>query len=250
MDWINLSTEGDPTRFGARGGGVVAPEGVRDDLRTGFSSIDRGRWRPGHAEPTTTRDAEPKTCASARHGLAESATLIASHPPGRRLDDARRTGETSAGDQGSISGRSTAERVKGEDRGGGDQSASGDLTERTRDQEGNTRRVQSIDRILLFILGRKGFRWQDGKGGHRCADASRELGREWAEIAREAIGPGRDGNELLRPDRRNQHRRQQRQRGCEPERGDKAFPVGHSPSLLERGDSRLARRRPARRPAR
>jgi hypothetical protein len=68
--------------------GEVAPEGVRDHLPTRSSSIDRGRRRPGHAEPTTTRDVEPKTWASARHGLAESATSIARHPPGRGLDDA------------------------------------------------------------------------------------------------------------------------------------------------------------------
>ena len=69
-------------------GGEVAPEDARDDLPTRSSSIDRGRRRPGHAEPTTTRDVEPKTWALARHGLAESATSIARHPPGRGLDDA------------------------------------------------------------------------------------------------------------------------------------------------------------------
>ena len=87
MDWRDSSTDGDPTRFDARGG-EVAPEGARDDLPTRSSSIDRGRRRPGHAEPTTTRDVEPKTWALARHGLAESATSIARHPPGRGLDDA------------------------------------------------------------------------------------------------------------------------------------------------------------------
>jgi hypothetical protein len=69
-------------------GGEVAPGGVRDDLPTRLSSIDRGRRRPGHAEPTTTRDVEPKTWALARHGLSESATSIARHPPGRGLVDA------------------------------------------------------------------------------------------------------------------------------------------------------------------
>ncbi len=81
VDWRDSSTGGDPTRFDARGG-EVAPEGVRDDLPTKSSSIDRD------AAPTTTRDVEPKTWALARHGLAESATSIARHPPGRGLDDA------------------------------------------------------------------------------------------------------------------------------------------------------------------
>jgi hypothetical protein len=77
-----------PEGGGGVRGGEVASEGVRDDLQTKSSSIDRGRRRPGHAEPTTTRDVEPKTWALARHGLAESATSIARRPPGRGLDDA------------------------------------------------------------------------------------------------------------------------------------------------------------------
>ena len=75
VDWRDSSNDGDPTRFDARGG-EVASEGVRDDLPTRSSSIDRGRRRPGHAETTTTRDVEPKTghwrgtvCQSRRHRL-------------------------------------------------------------------------------------------------------------------------------------------------------------------------------------
>ncbi len=111
----------------------MASEDAQDDLPTRSSSIDRRRRRPGYAEPTTTKDVEPKTWALARHGLTESATSIARHPPGRTLDDAKRTGDTSAGNQGSISGRSTAEGVEGEGRAGGDQLAIEDLAEGTRD---------------------------------------------------------------------------------------------------------------------
>src|SRR5271156_4724515 len=78
VDWRDSNTEGDPLGSTPEGG-EVAPEGVRDDLPTRSSSIDRGRRRPGHAEPTTTRDVEPRTWALARHGLTESATSIAGH---------------------------------------------------------------------------------------------------------------------------------------------------------------------------
>jgi hypothetical protein len=65
----------------------------------------------------------------------------------------------------------------GEDGAGGDRLAIGDLAEATRDQEGNSRLVQSIGPILLFILGRKGIHLQDDVGGHRCAEAGRRLAR-------------------------------------------------------------------------
>src|SRR5262249_48352160 len=101
-------------------GGEVASEGVRDEFPSRSSSIGRGHRRPGHAEPTTTRNVEPKTWALARHSLVELATLLQAIPQAR----AWTTREGPAIHQpviGSISGRSTAERVEGEDRAGGDQ---------------------------------------------------------------------------------------------------------------------------------
>lgn len=79
--------EGERTWFDASGG-EVAPAGVRDDSSGGSPGIDRRYRPPGPAEPTTTRDVEPRNWVLARHILAVSATSIARHSPGWRLDDA------------------------------------------------------------------------------------------------------------------------------------------------------------------
>ena len=69
-----------------RGQGAAAKRA--EDLPTRSSSIDGGRRRPGQGEPTNRSDVEPKPWAPAWHGLAESATSIARHPPGLGPDDA------------------------------------------------------------------------------------------------------------------------------------------------------------------
>jgi hypothetical protein len=99
-----------------------------------------------------------------RRGPVESAASILRPGPGRRTKDRRHISQSS---QGAINCRSAAEGVEREDRAGGDQLTIRDLAEGTRDQEGNSRLVQSVGPILLFIIGRKGIHFQDSVGDHR-----------------------------------------------------------------------------------
>ena len=90
MDWRDSSTDGDPTRFDARGG-EVAPEGVRDDLPTRSSSIDRGRRRRRRTDDHEGRRAQDLGIGEARFGRVGDVDCTPSPRPGpgRRVKDRR-----------------------------------------------------------------------------------------------------------------------------------------------------------------